>query len=198
MVRVRIALLLAQEVAPAFEDAFLPDDRLADRLIGGLRFEFGGDFDCGQVVALGDQPRLGCSRFDVLCLDLIEGGKGGRSLKAYQDVAGLHPVALANQDGLHDPAFEMLQGLDVSLDADDARGHNRAFYRRQQRPCREARQEGRDDAETRQDRAAAEGTVRQAIGSGERVAHVTGLKPWIWPVSSSLSFSVGASSLSVI
>jgi hypothetical protein len=95
-----------------------------------------------------------------------------RGIETDQHLAGLHDVAVLHAQLVDDAAFEVLHGLAVALDADEARRNRRAGERGKGRPAAKAQTKHEKDQEASEDggtnRRASRHVAERPVAAGRR------------------------------
>ena len=135
-----------KRAATAFELALVVD-------LGGLHgriarqgIDLGREHEALELIDLGHQPGLEreCDRL-LLAVQLLARG-AARLIEAQDDVTLFDDVAVADQDLADDAALQMLHGLAIALDRDNAGRHHRAVDAGQRRPAHQRQHRSENNA----------------------------------------------------
>jgi hypothetical protein len=140
-----------------FERLALARQRLLDVGIVRRRGELLRCLDGFCSVALGSKARLARIELGEALDDNGEVGAGHGLVKANENVAGLHPVAVADAQFADDAAGRVLDLLDVRIDDDRALRDQRAGNLRRRRPAADSDRQERHDHDAGEDVAADRG-----------------------------------------
>ena len=129
-----LRLLAGQRLGAAFKQRLLAGQHGLHIRVRRPPHKLVRKLDPGQPEPLGLQPRLPRDGAVILLGQNLQIGAGGGLVEADHDVAGRHPVALADQDLADDAAGLVLHLLGVALDHHIAGRNHRPGERGRRRP----------------------------------------------------------------